>query len=274
MLFAVMEVESAAIRPFEDGKPVAKPNSVRPRDDQTNVEDFSAPQSNGQHKKSRVEAHESPESPEYTRNAWRSTRARVLRSEKERRANELAGQMVEPQKEKTGYQLYHMHRVAEIKEEAGCRHHDAFKKAARDWSRLAVRNCSLHKARHSPFCLFFSSHSIQHVQASEKEWYNKRADKKPISKPTKPEVIYESHAVDEALEHIILQVDMHPSSPEQMQPRDSMSMPGSGSSSVDPYDDPMGVSNAWLCTLCGSGDAGAPEGVCLMCTAFGNVAFN
>ena len=77
--------------------------------------------------------------------------------------------------------------------------------------------------------------------------------------------------MDEALEHIILQVDVHPLSPERAQPRETTSMPGSGSSSVDPYDDAIGVSNAWLCTLCGSGDAGAPEGVCLMCTAFGNV---
>lgn len=71
-----------------------------------------------------------------------SLRARVLSSEE-------TAQGV-PQKDKTGYQLYHMHRVSEIKETLGLKHHEAFKRAAKDWSKLPEK---------------------------EKEWFNSRAQK-------------------------------------------------------------------------------------------------
>ena len=79
-----------------------------------------------------------------------STRELVIRWEEERAEAEMAGKVKPLVKEKTGYQLYHMHRVAEIKSkrdqgqatrkgDGGVKHHEAFKKAARDWSRPEAR---------------------------------------------------------------------------------------------------------------------------------------
>ena len=220
----------------------------------------------GSHKKSRVDASKSPEYEAST--VYQTTRERVVRAEEERRGAELAGAMVGTVKEKTGYQLYHMHRVAEIKEEAGVKHHEAFKRAAKDWSRLPNE---------------------------EKEWYNDRADKKPMAKQSfKATVIYEHLAVDEALEHIMQQIDVHESPEALPQP---VLVLGSNVESMlinhvptDAFDnakaDAKANANAeslaqevnedscnWACTLCGNADAGAPDGACLMCAAFGHVTF-
>jgi hypothetical protein len=156
-----------------------------------------------------------------------------LRAEISRVGAELAGQMVGVTKEKTGYQLYHMHRVAEIKEDLGVKHHEAFKRAAKDWSRLP------HK---------------------EKDWYNNRADKKPIVKPDKNAIREDKSAVNSAIDNLLNQVDLH------VQPSDENPLP---------VDSPTNsncdvVGNEWACSSCGNGDAGAPGGVCLMCAAFGS----
>lgn len=68
-----------------------------------------------------------------------STRARIEEAlEAQCRDVDRDASVLRHYKRKTGYQLYHMHRVAELKEgvKAGIKHHDAFKQAARDWSSM------------------------------------------------------------------------------------------------------------------------------------------
>jgi hypothetical protein len=183
--------------------------------------------------------------------SYMSTRDSVVRSEAEKAGAELAGQATVLTKEKTGYQLYHMHRVAEIKRDLGVKHHEAFKRAAKDWSRLPE---------------------------SEKEWYNNRADKKPIGRAAKI-VGYEDNnslrVVSNAVSQMVVEVDLHtgtvtPAPPRMvvaLMPVENNLMPFDNSNNSHPRN--VDDDASWACSLCGIGDAGAPKGVCLMCAAFG-----
>ena len=193
--------------------------------------------------------------------SYMSTRESVIRSEADRAGAELAGLATTLLKEKTGYQLFHMHRVAEIKRDLGVKHHDAFKRAAKDWSRLPE---------------------------SEKEWYNSRADKKPLGRPVKlqgREDALAHHVVATAVAHSLFDADVHP--PPMVAVRRGGGGGGGGGggevdeaatgeaapASVSEHASPPPIhghdGSMWSCQMCGIADAGAPGGVCLMCAAFG-----
>lgn len=237
-----------SIEELEDEQHLAEAHSASPAAKNRSRSSSSTPSpSSLRMKKSRVEESQpssygmedavgSADEPAFT---FRSTRERVIQAEASRAGAELAGQVIHMPKEKTGYQLYHMHRVAEIKEEAGVKHHEAFKRAARDWTKLPNE---------------------------EKEWYNGRADKKPVPKAAKPSSPYEGHLVtDLALrQHVQHHVDVLSAV------LVTNVMGATPFSPSKPSNLVVQQACEWLCSRCGNGDAGAPGGVCLMCAAFGD----
>lgn len=177
-----------------------------------------------------------------------STRESVIRSEAERAGAVLAGQVTALTKEKTGYQLFHMHRVAEIKRDLGVKHHDAFKRAAKDWTRLPE---------------------------SEKDWYNNRADKKPVGRPVKIQGQEENktlQTVGNAVTHMLFDADVHSSSASLSHPEPPRLIhTGVIAAPVmerDEFHSREHEPLVWNCNVCGIGDAGTPEGSCFMCAAF------
>ncbi len=56
----------------------------------------------------------------------------------ERVLEALAAEQLQPAKPMSAYQLFHMHRVAELKEvtPGGIKHRNAFKRAAHDWTAM------------------------------------------------------------------------------------------------------------------------------------------
>ncbi len=203
---------------------------------------------------------------DYAADESASTRERVIRWEADRERAEMAGQAAPAVKEKTGYQLFHMHRVAEIKGkseagskakgDSGVKHHEAFKRAAKDWSRLPE---------------------------SEKEWYNNRADKKPVAKAAK-QVGYDDinalRVVDQAVSEMLHEVYVHSAAdafvaPPELPPCNAAVAAAAAAASNSNDQSPPGLlcrnsTDFWPCTVCATADAGAPESVCLMCAAFGN----
>lgn len=72
---------------------------------------------------------------------WTATRVRALKAMSQlQRQSKEEGAIAGSFKKKTGYQLFHMYRVAELKESTpgGIKHHDAFKRAAREWTSLSL----------------------------------------------------------------------------------------------------------------------------------------
>jgi hypothetical protein len=251
----------------------------------------------GSRKKSkRDEEAVEPNSNEEAADDFTSTRELVIRWEDERAMAEMAGKALAFAKEKTGYQLYHMHRVAEIKSmrephtrkaDGNVKHHEAFKKAARDWSKLPE---------------------------SEKEWYNNRADKKPMNRAPKHagyDDINSLQVVDQAVNSLLHEVHVHQSNcvymldhvavemsaahahplfdspPRAHSPKELAAAaaavaavaatPGQKTppaprppvSDSPPGGQPTGSSSeVWLCTNCSNGDATSASGLCLMCASF------
>lgn len=96
---------------------------------------------------------------------WTSTKIRAQTAITQIKRQYEQGALMPPFKKKTGYQLFHMYRVAELKEitPGGLKHHEAFKRAAREWTSFSPKDQDFYNEVRGFSFFFLSSFLARHL---------------------------------------------------------------------------------------------------------------